>query len=681
MRVVRPIGLLGAIVCLAAIPGAGQGTAPQTQVTKASLTQAATQGYPLNTNLTVRANVTVQAVLLPPKVASRVFGKEIGLNYAVIELTITNKSPDASLIIQGAYIDYSNWALAGTVSPDLECQKGSGADGMTDYRACTQPSQIASEEYRVVRGELLDAQNGTWRNRTVRLLTLAASVASAYAFTTTDTDVIRGISAFGGTVVPAYSTFWPDNTVAQLNRISDFGFQTNKVIPKQGADIIVCFFPIDRFLTESFRKLFIENPAVFFSPVEALVDEKVQKQVLGRLPPGLLVKDKQDEKAAIRQLGQQVPCFLYKSEQEREQAAAPAKNQKPPENVQPSAGGTPAGNPPATEAQSFVDKAAAGECDKTTGGQSKMGDKNILLLDFVNRLSLNNVRIVIDGVMSVEASGMAAKIESVKFDDSTDWTDTKASKKGTITGSYLTGGTPKIQNQDALGITDVAAITQGSSDQTLPFSLKLSKPVGDQTELSFTVEKKAKDGTTATTSAPYQYQVLWPPQVNKIEFKGDTATRSALCSDGGTEKTGTITGTYLTGGVPTIQKQPDTISELKAVTAGSDDKALQFSLKLSKALDDKTPLGFIVERTAKDGHTVTSTLFTYTVACPAGGSGGSATGTNTTSASAAAPTPPAPAVGTEPAAAPAPTGDKNKKPKPPKPAPGPAGGTGNSAAH
>src|ERR1022692_3013096 len=174
--------------------------------------------------------------------------------------------------IQGAYIDYSDWALSGSVRPDRICTKVSGEDTISDYRACTQPNEVASEEYRIVRGELLDAQNWTWRNTTVRVLTLFGSMASGYSFSIKETGFIKGISAFGGIVVPGFATFWPDETVSQLNRISDFGFQTNKVISKQGSDIIVCFFPIDRFLTESYRKLFVKNPSVFFSPLEALVE-------------------------------------------------------------------------------------------------------------------------------------------------------------------------------------------------------------------------------------------------------------------------------------------------------------------------------------------------------------------------------------------------------------------------
>ena len=72
--------------------------------------------------------------------------------------------------------------------------------------------------------------------------------------------------------MPGLREAWPDGTVDQLNRISDFGYQANKVIPKQGAEVIVCFFPIDRFLTPGFKKLFLKSPALFFAPLQMLVD-------------------------------------------------------------------------------------------------------------------------------------------------------------------------------------------------------------------------------------------------------------------------------------------------------------------------------------------------------------------------------------------------------------------------
>ena len=482
---------------------AAQSSSPQQQ--QAVLTETAKQGLPLKSDLTVKGNVTVQAVLIPAHVARRVFGKEIAQNYAVIELTVTNKSPDAALIIQGAYIDYTDWALSGSLQADLVCREVSGQDTMSQYQACTQTSQVASEEYRVARGELLDAQTWTARNTTVRLLTLLGSIASGYSFSIKQTGYNKGIAAFAGTVVPGVATFWPDPTVEQLNRISDFGFHTNKVIPKQGADIIVCFFPIDRFLTPGFKKLFLTSPSLFFSPYEMLTDSAIEQQLIDILPRDLLVSPDRLMKA--------LPCYLRRVEQIRyaNQSGAP----KPPPVL--------AGQVLAGPSDNDLDKFCA-------GSTSPLQVKEVLALDTIGRVSLNTVRVVIDGIMTVESNAIAAKIESVVFDgedtDPTIWTAT-GEKKGTINGSYLTGGSPQINEAASLKISDIASVISGSSDQALPFSLKLGQQLSAGQKLTFVVEKKQKDAKgseTTINSAAFTYTVSTAPIITGVTLKNKTIT-------------------------------------------------------------------------------------------------------------------------------------------------------------
>jgi len=582
--------VMGALTAMAlAAPASASGLQP----IKKDVTQAITQGYSLNADLTLRGNVTVQAVLIPAKIARRIFGGEVANNYAVIALTITNKSSDAALIIQGAYIDYSDWALSGSVRPDKVCTKASGEDTSSAYRACTQPNQVASEEYRIVRGELLDAQNWTWRNTTVRLLTLLGSAASGYSFSVKELGYIKGISAFNGIVVPGFATFWPDGTVSQLNRISDFGFQTNKVISKQGSDIIVCFFPIDRFLTESYRTLFVKNPSVFFSPLQALVDEKVLKQVLERVPPGMLPEDRT---AAMQTLKDDVPCFLYRLESEQKVQTTPEKA-KPPSGAAAAAPNT--GQISSNGTQTWVSEAADRYC------AGKPSDHNTVLLNFISAMSLNRVHIVIDGVMSVETATLPAKVESINFEDGTDWTDIDAAKKGTITGAYLTGGVPEFENPDAVVITDVTAVADGSDDQNLHFSLRISKPLANRTKLTFWVEKKSKDGSPVASprfESEVQYSAAVAVKIDSIKFDDSTNW-----TDSASPKTGTITGSHLSGGVPEIQNADAVgMSDVTAVTQGSDDQNLHFSLKITRPVTDPRNVMFVVEKKAKDGSVVDS---------------------------------------------------------------------------
>ena len=251
---------------------------PQAQAPDPALQNAARAGAAVRTKLMVAGNVTAQAVLIPRIDARRIFGAEIANNYAVIEINVGNKSPDAALIIHGVFIDYSKWGLSGNSSQPTAID-GMLRESVEPFEAVTRANQIASLEYRVVRGQLLDAQNWTARNWTVRILTFAGSLASAFSFSIGEKGIVKGLQAFGSVGVPGLKEVWPDATIEQLNRISDFGYQTNKVIPKQGAEVIVGFFPIDRFLTPGFKQLFLKSPALFFAPLQMLVDPKMKGDV------------------------------------------------------------------------------------------------------------------------------------------------------------------------------------------------------------------------------------------------------------------------------------------------------------------------------------------------------------------------------------------------------------------
>src|ERR1044072_9879902 len=104
---------------------------------------------------------------------SHIFGPQIGQHYAVVEINVGNKSPDATFIIHSVFIDYTRWGLSGVSPGDSQPQQGDEQGPFDQYQPPTNSAQVASEEYRVVRGQFLNAQ--TWRKRswTMRLLTLA----------------------------------------------------------------------------------------------------------------------------------------------------------------------------------------------------------------------------------------------------------------------------------------------------------------------------------------------------------------------------------------------------------------------------------------------------------------------------------------------------------------------------
>jgi len=440
-------------------PNQAPATQPPVQVTvqDPTLKNAAEKGVPMNVVSNVADSTYVEAVLIPSSLARRIFGKEVANNYAAVELIVSNKDSNAALIVQSVFLDYSQWLLSGlpgNLPPSPILDKTQKAN---------QPWQVASVESRLVRGELLDAQQWTARNWTIRALTAIGAVGAGFQFPFS-ADVSRGIAAFNGTVVPGASTLWPDGTVNQLNRISDVGFTTNKVIPKQAADIVVAFFPIDRFLTPTFRKLFLSNPAGFFVPGEMLADPKLAAKLVPLLLPMVHTIDSNIDETNLT--GRLLQAFL-----------------------------TPCNS---TNAQSGQSPTAA-------------AITNCQLQALFSRISLNSLHVVVSGVMTVNVATVPATIYGVTFKDgntnSAVWTATGTERDGSISGLYLTGGTPYIVDENGKpidGIT-IQKVDDGSTDTQLNFKMTISKCIPSSTKVYFVVAKQSDNSgqaqtTTQTTS-------------------------------------------------------------------------------------------------------------------------------------------------------------------------------------
>ena len=463
--------------------------------TKKLLEQAARGGNGLNSEISVRSSVHVQAVLIPQIDAKRIFGQEISDNYAVIQLIVGNKSQTAALIIHGVFIDYRDWPLSGV--PAYESGIGIHTD---KYQAPSIPSQVASEEYRVVRGQLLDAQTDTVRNRFLRWLTLAGSLAGAFTFSLNEDGIIKGIAAATGVGIPGLATAWPDRTVEQLNRVSDLGFRTNKLVPKESSEIVVCFFPIDRFLTPGFRKLFLKSPALFFAPLQMLVDKSIRKDVESAL-------DVLGGGFTMTGLAQQLPCYMVV----RHQPDSPAFQSC------------------LTQFGLRLDP-AAGPGKVTVSDANKF--KSFMALEFIGSVSLNRVTVTVDGTMAVDVKTVPARIDEVVINNVADcgdtgneclWTNTSAGggvRTGVIKGAYLTGGQLNLAEADALAITDLTKLDEKSTDNELHFSFKLNAPIPNQTKLHFTVTKPAESaGAKPIESNTWEYVVAYflnAPKVSSV---------------------------------------------------------------------------------------------------------------------------------------------------------------------
>src|SRR6266404_3236485 len=468
---------------------------PEDPKTRKLLDQAAKNGNGLRTEIIVNGNVHAQAVLIPQVDARRIFGSEIARNYAVIEVNVGNKSRDAALIIHGIFIDYREWPFSGATSNQLNAARSSDK-----YQESTFPNQVASEEYRIVRGQLLDAQTDTFRNSFLRWLTLAGNLAGAFTFSLNEQGIVKGIAAATGVGIPGIATAWPDKTIDQLNRVSDYGFRSNKVIPREGSDIIVCFFPIDRFLTKGFRKLFLKSPALFFAPGQMLIDRSAKKDVDEAIGSFLEEMDIGSDTSAsytsasskVAALRNALPCFFRITHPVPDDPAYDVcLDYFGLETVK-----DPRSNEDKLRVRVRKDKNGNDFRDINNrlvpDTDALNSFKKFMALQFINSVSLNRVTVTVDGVMAVDVKTIAARIDEVaieKVDDCGDagsqcfWTDITAGsgiRMGVIRGSYLTNGDVKIPEAAALHIDELKKIPEGSNDQEFHFSFKLSAPVPSQ---------------------------------------------------------------------------------------------------------------------------------------------------------------------------------------------------------
>lgn len=456
-------------------------------------------------------NVTVDASLLPYSVSRRIFGTEIAKHYAVIQLVISNHDSGDAMIMQSVFLDYSHWLFSGTFAafgPALK-QPENLAPGQTS----NSPFQVASTESRLVRAELQDAQQWTARNWTVRSAVLIGATAVAYQFPFGQAFA-QGSNAFSGVMIPGLQAMWPDNVQAQINHISDFGFGTNHVIPKNSSDVVVAFFPLDRFLTPDLQEIFRKAPSAYFNPSEMLTDKTYQVKLLNLLRmAGALGTDVSPEKVKKQGANDQtnnksdakiVATAIQHYEQFRLAHAftlpgvdrANADGQRARDLAQTCGVVL---NPPSNAAQTLTPQ----EC---------------LLLTLLNGVSLNNIRVVASG-MAVDTSKIPATLTALEFESDPKkpetWVVSTKAQTATLVGTFLSGAQPVVTatGTDGKAVTgpvfgDLTVGSLKSDDNRLVFTYTVPTKIETGTELSFTVVKKAKDGSQVQ-SAPLPYPVTY----------------------------------------------------------------------------------------------------------------------------------------------------------------------------
>jgi hypothetical protein len=344
---------------------------------------------------------------------------------------------------------------------------------------------------------------------------------------------------------------------------------------------------------------------VFFVPGEMLIDPKYTKVLATQLKSSGLINPSASDKDTAGRVAEALAHYEYarsEAEVSTDDVSKTESGDAPRSVLKINGLGI-------STAKSNSDTARKTNITTTssTAGTSILNQDDLVILELLQKASLNNVSVVVGGIMTVDTNSIPAVLNDVTFTDENipaTWSTVPSTLKGSITGSYLTDG--KITISPATEIGAITTDPDSSSDKNLAFSLPLTAAIAPGTKLTFTVTKVAKD-KSSVISKPYTYTVPTPPAITAVTPDSEHA---AATWAGTNAITGKITGTRLTDGKPAA----DNNLACKAVNSdANNDTTLSFSCTRTAAIAVGTKINFTVATKTKDGATVTSAPYSYTV--------------------------------------------------------------------
>jgi len=262
----------------------------------------------------VRDDIKVYVSVMDPQTVSDVFGKRIAQRFLAIQVTIRNRNKDYQFLIHDVSLDLEKVFPAGHFSQvedqirkdcikrKAECEQANKTREISrDCGTCPEQDksgskyELSSLELSLLRGVAEIGQSKNGRNRLLRYFegigTVAAGLIGIAGFGPSYGD---SVALYNGEFLAAYRHVYPDYTVNQMNRLSDSAYQSNTLVPKQQAKVIVGFIPQRIFLTKKQRDDFWNEPTVLFegeNPVDFRRTEVAVRgsfiEELGNLPPTL----------------------------------------------------------------------------------------------------------------------------------------------------------------------------------------------------------------------------------------------------------------------------------------------------------------------------------------------------------------------------------------------------------
>ena len=661
---------LGVVILGVAVAGAqtpspvAQPPVPPTQSPAATpVALKCTDCLPIHATATVRANVSVEAGLMPPTVAKKVFGKDIGEGYGVFLLTVSNHSADAALIIQSVFIDYSTWSLAGCSSSN----KLSSPE-LADYQDASKPCQSASAEQGALRALLQYGQAWSWRNQLIRYLTAGGAIASSLVWRAgPNANGPKYISTITGTAIPSLGVAIPDQYIDRLNLLNDSGFRVNTVVPKQAGVVVVAFFPLDKFFTPKLKQYFFKNPSLFFSPSLLLTEEssrddllKVLKRVLTEDEFQALAPSADDDNRTLAPKDKHRTLRVDWTKFPDPDAAQEACNQANPsanaDTASQIAAAAAAAQQAVAEAKTLLD---AAHQDNTVAAQNLAAAQELITMAEARVSDLRNAASHYSAATANDvetASGRAR--QAADFASQAQAAATAAANTLSQIRDELLKDTPPVTVQqpptpDLAAAVNEAQNSQQSAARSVTDSHKsaadAAQSAADAHESVIKVERLfqqfqvavAAAARAASGSKPLSIKTACrlqallnhlslntirvviggemnvdvdsiPGTIQSANFDGTGTDPTGVFAVAG-DKAGTLTGLYLSGAQVQVTNATALGVKVATVSEGSTDTSLKFKLTLTKPIPSGTVIHFAVTKTKKDGTALPSGEYLYTV--------------------------------------------------------------------
>ncbi len=244
----------------------------------------------------VSEDIRVYVSVMDPQTVSDVFGKRIAQRFVALQVTIRNRDRDHQFLIHDVSLDLENVFPPGyfTTREELsrtdcdkrrrDCEERNKT--RTNPRDCGSCSgykyELSSLELSLLRGVAEKGQSENGRNKLLRIFegigTVAAGLIGVAGFGPSYSD---SIALYNGEFLAAYRHVFPDYTINQMNRLSDSAYQSNTLVPKQQARVLVAFIPQRIFLTKKQRDDFWKEPTLLFDGDKAVDFRRTEVAVRG----------------------------------------------------------------------------------------------------------------------------------------------------------------------------------------------------------------------------------------------------------------------------------------------------------------------------------------------------------------------------------------------------------------